>query len=95
MYKMKKVQIKYASLQKNNRFKLYLQSNHYTDRKGTKVKAKKYSSNAVDVFAIYVPELDKCFYVDGDILKTHTKSFTIKVDDSKKYERFPYTDFVF
>lgn len=62
---------------------------------------KVYTEDEIDVFAVYVPEINKCFYIKSDILRTHKSVFTIRLDNTasgqkngcnfaKNYVEFPY-----
>lgn len=63
-----KVQVKYSKFTKRNvailRFRSCMSNKNlsYT---------KRYSKSEVDIFALYVPDLNQCYYIKSNILDTH------------------------
>lgn len=83
--KLYKVQVKYCRFKKHNRTKtetLVLELRNSMSNK-TLIYKKHYTKKEVDIFAIYVPELDKCLYIKSDILDTHSNTFTLRSIDIK------------
>lgn len=72
--KFKTVQVKYRSLKKNGSLEVVFRSS-YCNTSGTVNKP--VEKHLIDVYAVYCPELDKCFYFDP---RKFNKSITLRVD---------------
>ena len=97
-YKLFKIQIKYCKMEKGS-IAVGLRSNHYDNRKQIKVTNKTYNESDVDIFAAYVPETDKCYYLKSDVLQTHKSSIKLRIDETNtstksnmasNYKDFPF-----
>jgi len=78
--KLYKIQVKYSKLKVNDSNKsstVELSLRRCMSNKNL-LYTKYYTSEEVDIFALYVPEIDQCFYIKSDILKTHKTSFILR-----------------
>jgi Protein of unknown function (DUF3257). len=73
-YSLNKIQVKYSNIE-NNCIKLYLR-NSMSNR--NMLYTKVYTQEEVDVFGIYVQDIDKCLYINSSILDTHKSSLHIR-----------------
>jgi len=94
-----KVQVKSCKILKNGAIKVSLWKNPYIS--GKVLHTKRYSKkNDVDVFAVYIPATDDCFYFDAAKIKHARADFTVRykypengnkrhVNLLKNYIKFP------
>jgi hypothetical protein len=72
----KSVQVKYRNLNRRGALEIPFRSS-YSTSKG--VKTKEVNKSFVDLYAIYCPEIDQCFYFDP---KSYNKSICLRVKAS-------------
>ena len=72
-----KIQVKSCKIRKNNSIKVSLRKNIY--KSGKALHTKRYEKADADVFAIYVPDTDDCFYIDASLL------YHLKCDITLRY----------
>ena len=73
----KSVQVKARSLNKNGRIQVSFRSS-YSDSNGYHVRS--INKNAVDLYCIYCPDTDKCYYFNP---KNFNKSVSLRVEKPK------------
>lgn len=82
-----KVQVKSGKLLKNKAVRLSLRKNMY--KSGKVLHTKRYKDDEVDVFALYIPDTDECFYVNAKVVGHIKTEFTLRhsypVNGNKKY----------
>jgi len=93
-YVFYKVQVKYAEIDVHGAARADLRPRHETAART----GRKYTKGEVDVFAIYVPDVDRCFYVDSSIVDKNSRCFSVRIsppsDNVKNYNLMEdYTDF--
>jgi len=71
------VQVKYRSLSKRGNLEVAFRSS-YCDSNGIVTKAS--NKEVIDIYAIYCPETDECYYFDP---LSFNKSITLRVDTSR------------
>lgn len=76
MGSFKTVQVKYRNLTKNGVLEIPFRS-CYSTSKG--VQTKSVDKKVVDIYAVYCPQTDECYYFDP---KRHNKSITLRVKAS-------------
>lgn len=98
-YNTYKVQVKYCKVTRSNAIEIELRNS--MSNKTLKY-TKRYSPNEVDVFAVYIPDIDECLYIkSSDIFNTVKSRFTIRLLHAAnnqvkrthmkdKYTKFPY-----
>ena len=79
-----KVQVKYRAVDKFGAVSVPLKTS-WADKNGTHIK--KYNLDTIDVFAIYCPDIDECFYFAPEDGRT---SYTFRVNESRKDDRINY-----
>ncbi len=75
--KFVRIQVKYRSLDKHGTIQVHFRST-WSDHKGLHVSP--VNKDEVDVYCIYCPETDKCYFLDP---KTFGKSVALRVDTPK------------
>jgi len=73
-YAMYKVQVKYVDLV-DGKIKVDIKKTYLSA--GMIFKTKHYSPEEVDVFAVYVPSLERCLYFSSDVLESNKTMLTI------------------
>src|SRR5262245_37623728 len=73
-HKFTRVQVKYRSIDKNGCLPVFFRS-CWTDKNGTHMKAVDKAS--VDLYCLYCPEMDRCFYFDPN---RFNKSISLRVN---------------
>lgn len=71
-----RVQVKYRQLRENGTLEIRFRSTYSTS---SGVKSKDVNKNEIDLYCIYCPDVDECYYIDP---KEFDKSLTIRVTDS-------------
>lgn len=79
-FKLYKIQVKYTEFNNNGTATLSLRNGHSTSNG---VKKKIYKTSEVDVFALYIKNIDKCFYIPSSVLNTLRNNFTLRFEPSK------------
>ena len=81
--KFKRIQVKYRSA-KNEKIILQFKTS-WADKKGNHINY--YDKNEIDLFCIYCPNTDECYYINP--LETNEKSITLRIkmpkNGQKKY----------
>ncbi|MBL7750071.1 MAG: hypothetical protein JNN29_01740 [Chitinophagaceae bacterium] len=76
----KTVQVKYRNLTKRGSLEVPFRSN-YSSSRG--VRSKKIDKSKVDVYAVYCPQTDCCYYFDP---KSYNESITLRVSKSLNHQ---------
>ncbi len=77
----KRVQVKYRDLNSKGTLEVRFRSN-YSTAKG--VKSKEVNKDEIDIYCIYCPQTDECYYFDP---KSFLKSLTLRVDVPKNNQK--------
>lgn len=75
--KFKRVQVKYKSLDRNGKLEVHFRT-CWADKNGTHMRA--IDKNSVDLYCIYCPDTDECYYLDP---KDFRRSASLRVEKSK------------
>lgn len=78
--KFKRVQVKYRQLNSKGILEVRFRSS-YNNSKGTITK--EVNKNEIDVYCVYCPETDECYYFDP---KLFDKSISLRVETPKNYQ---------
>jgi len=79
--RMYKVQVKSGKIKKSGSVNLKLIRNRY--EKGRYKHDIRYEEGDVDIFALYVFDLDSCFYIKADEIKQHKYCICFRVNPAK------------
>lgn len=74
-----RVQVKYRAL-KDDVVVLPVNTS-WADKNGSH--SKKYDLESIDIFALYVPDLDKCFYIPSGLLFSKSSNMKLRVTSPK------------
>lgn len=77
-----KIQVKSHKIKKNGAVPLSLRRNRYIPSKRC-VHNRTYTKKEVDVFALYIPDIDECFYISSDILDNRKCAINFRVKEPK------------
>lgn len=83
-FNMYKIQVKGYKMDRDGKIPLLLKRNKYKPDRKQGIRARTYTKEEVDVFALYVPHLDECFYISSDILDIRKHALAFRVEKTKK-----------
>ena len=75
----KRIQVKYRAITKNGTINLSFRAS-WADKNGSHVNF--YDKNEIDLFCIYCPDTDKCYYIDPN---NFNKNVKLRFQQPKKY----------
>lgn len=78
-FKLLMIQVKYSKIREDGTVPLQLYS---MTRKGRT----RYTDD-IDIFAVYVPNIDKCFYVPREAVKDKKSQFNLRIVESKNNQK--------